>query len=81
LETIAEIQAMSDEQVQAKFDALTKDTQPGVSFWLGEIERRDTKRATDTMKRLTWAIAVMTGVMVAAALFTGYCTWVLVNRP
>jgi hypothetical protein len=42
----------------------------GVGYYLSEIARRDADRQTRTMVRLTWVIALLTLVNVAAVIYS-----------
>jgi hypothetical protein len=65
----AELRAMSDEELAARLDDLARGTQVGTQFYLDELRRRETDRQTaamlgltNTIRRLTWVIAVLTVV-------------------
>jgi signal transduction histidine kinase len=65
----AELRAMSDEELVARLDDLARGTQVGTQFYLDEL-RRETDRQTaamlgltNTIRRLTWVIAVLTVVL------------------
>jgi hypothetical protein len=66
----AELRAMSDEELGARLDDLARGTQVGTQFYLDELRRRETDRQTaamlgltNTIRRLTWVIAVLTVVL------------------
>lgn len=66
----AELRAMSDEEPVARLDDLARGTQVGTQFYLDELRRRETDRQTaamlgltNTIRRLTWVIAVLTVVL------------------
>ena len=66
----AELRAMSDEELVARLDDLARGTQVGTQFYLDELRRRETDRQTaamlgftNTIRRLTWVIAVLTVVL------------------
>ena len=65
----AELRTMSDEELVARLDDLARGTQVGTQFYLHELRRRETDRQTaamlgltNTIRRLTWVIAVLTVV-------------------
>jgi hypothetical protein len=65
----AELRAMSDQELVARLDDLARGTQVGTQFYLHELPRRETDRQTaamlgltNTIRRLTWVIAVLTVV-------------------
>jgi hypothetical protein len=65
----AELRAMSDEELVARLDDLARGTQVGTQLYLDELRRRETDRQTaamlgltNTIRRLTWVIAVLTVV-------------------
>jgi hypothetical protein len=67
---IAELRAMTDEELEAKLDTIATHTQVGTQFYLDELRRRETDRQTaamlgftNTIRRLTWIIAVLTIVL------------------
>jgi hypothetical protein len=67
---IADLKAMSDEEVVAQLDATATSTQVGTQFYLDELRSRETDRQTkamigftNTIRRLTWVIAVLTIVL------------------
>jgi hypothetical protein len=66
----AELRAMSDEELVARLDDLARGTQAGTQFYPHELPRRETDRQTaamlgltNTIRRLTWVIAVLTVVL------------------
>lgn len=66
----AELRAMSDEELVARLDDLARGTQVGTQFYPDELRRRETDRQTaamlgltNTIRRLTWVIAVLTVVL------------------
>lgn len=72
--TLAELRAMSSEDLIALYDHTAGRTQLNLNFYREELTRRDTKKSTaeivqmtQTMKRLTWWIA---GLTLLNALFT-----------
>jgi hypothetical protein len=67
---IAQLRAMSDEELVARLDTIATSTQVGTQFYLDELRRRETDRQTaamlgftDTIRRLTWLVAVLTIVL------------------
>jgi len=69
LPTFAELAAHSDEQLRQRYDEATRAGQPvQATFALDELRRRESRRSENTMRRLTWAIAALTVVNVAAVI-------------
>ena len=67
LPTFAELEAHTDEELRQRYDDATQAGQPVQStFALDELRRRESRRSEATMRRLTWAIAVLTLVNVGA---------------
>ncbi len=66
--SIANLRAMSDEELIALHDADAKYTLVGVAYYLDELTRRQQERQTREMVRLTWAIAALTLVVTIATL-------------
>ena len=56
---------MSMEDLIAEHDRIAQNTQLGLQYFIDEIARRDATRQTARIVNLTWAIAVMTAVMMA----------------
>jgi nitrate/nitrite-specific signal transduction histidine kinase len=61
--SIAELREVSDAQLIAEHDELTKHIVHSTDFYLNELQRRTAERATRKIVRLTWAIAAMTLVI------------------
>ena len=67
LPTFAELEADTDEELRQHCDDATQAGQPvQATFALEELRRRESRRSEATMRRLTWAIAALTVVNVAA---------------
>jgi hypothetical protein len=64
--TIADLRALSDEQLIEQHDQLAKNTIVGISYYLSELERRPVERQGRLMLRLTWVVTVLTVINVAA---------------
>jgi hypothetical protein len=67
---VAELRAMTDEELVMRLDTIATSTQVGTQFYLDELHRRETDRQTaamlgltNTIRRLTWIIAVLTVVL------------------
>ena len=63
---IAELRAMTDDELVALHDKAAPGTGSGVLYYLAELDRREIRRRTDTMVRLTWAIFALTLVVAIA---------------
>jgi hypothetical protein len=61
LPTLAELRAMSEDDVAQQYDDLAVDGSFIISpdEWLDELNRRSVKRATDVIRRLTWVMAAI----------------------
>jgi hypothetical protein len=78
---LADVRAMSDEDVIASYDRMAEHLSPGAGFFLDEIARRDGDRQnqemtrltkemhgmTEHIRRMTW---VMTGATIVAVLLS-----------
>lgn len=65
--SITQLRAMTDEELAAACDGIAEGTVVGLNFYRDELARREMLRLTTSVRRLTWAIAIMTGVMTMAA--------------
>jgi hypothetical protein len=68
--SVAELREMNDEELVTRLDTLAESTQVGTQFYLDELRRRETDRQTEamlrltnTLRRLTWAIVVLTVIL------------------
>jgi hypothetical protein len=69
LPTFAELDAHTDEDLRQRYDDATQAGQPAqATFALDELRRRESRRSEATMRRLTWTIAALTVVNVAAVI-------------
>jgi CHASE3 domain sensor protein len=69
--TIADLHAMTDEQVIAAHDAAATNTFVGTDYWMHEIERRSRERATaagERYARLSFRLSVITVIASTLAL-------------
>lgn len=66
--TIAELRAMSDDELIEQHDTLAGTTQVGTGFYLAELERRQVDRQARQMLRLTWVVTGLTVVNVVAVM-------------
>jgi hypothetical protein len=90
---VARLRAMSDEELVAQLDRIAEHTQVGSQFYLDELRRRETDRQTaamlrftNTIRRLTWVIAVLTVVLtmltaVSLLVLVREAGWVALVRP
>jgi hypothetical protein len=67
---MAELRAMTDEELVTRLDAIAASTQVGTQFYLDELRRREAHRQTaamlgftNTIRRLTWAVVALTVVL------------------
>lgn len=58
--TIAELRALSDQEVVERYDSNAGHTTVGVGFYLDELARRDAHRQGERIVRLTWVISLAT---------------------
>jgi hypothetical protein len=68
--TIADLQALSDDELVKQHDVLAASTSVGVSYYLEELERRRADRQGRLMLRLTWIVAALTVVNVVAVVIS-----------
>jgi hypothetical protein len=69
--TIAELESLSDDELREQHDALLIEhggAVIGVSYYLGELARRDIATRERRMELLTWAILTLTIVNVVAVI-------------
>lgn len=71
IETFKNIDELGDAELRERFmdAALQASGNVGASFWLDEIRRRESRRQSQTMLRLTWVIGALTlvnAILVAA---------------
>lgn len=59
-ETIAQLRALSDEQLISRHDAQAEHMSTGVSFYLEELSRRQNTAATQAAARDAHAVLVLT---------------------
>lgn len=65
---ISDLRAMSDEELIARHDKEAPSATAGVNYYLAELDRRENRRRTDTMLRLTWAIFALTLIVAVATM-------------
>jgi hypothetical protein len=72
--TIAELRAMTDEQLVETYDSIAKHTGVGTQFYLDELVRRQSERTnfklialTDQIRMLTLAVAGASVIALAIA--------------
>lgn len=63
---IAQLRAMADEELIALHDREAPTAVVGLNYYLAELDRRENRRRTATMVRLTWAIFALTAVVAIA---------------
>ena len=59
----AELQKMTDSEIRAAYDTETENTVAGIAYWRDEIQRREQRQDTATMRNLTWVIFFLTLVI------------------
>ena len=62
--TIAELQALSDDELVRQHDVLAASTSVGTGYYLDELRRREADRQGERMLRLTWIVTALTVVNV-----------------
>lgn len=72
--SLKELKRLTREELERRHDALAASTQEGLNYYLDEVRRRDAANTERTMRRLTWAIFVLTLVIAVATLL-------LLGRP
>lgn len=68
VENYEQIQALTDDDVIAEINRSASNVTPGVSFWYGELERRQVLRSMQNAERLTRLAVILTGANVVIAL-------------
>ena len=68
IETVAQLRALSEEQLIHEHDKIAKDFNPKSDHYLSELFRRGQDRQTQTMLRYTFWITLMTGAMTLATI-------------
>ena len=66
--SLAELRALSDDEVISRYDGQARTTGVGLDHWLNEMDRRYQERHTDSMYRFTKWITLMTIVVTVATL-------------
>lgn len=65
---LAELRALSDDDLAERYDVKAERTLVGLDFLASEIARREQARQTRTLVRLTKVIAFLTAVVTAATI-------------
>lgn len=68
--TIAELRKLTDDQLIEQHDDLAGNTVVGTAYYLSELERRRAEHQARQMLALTWIVAVLTMVNVAAVIIS-----------
>jgi len=61
--TVKQLRALTDEQLIAAHDEAALHVTEGVDYYLQELARRESRRQTAIIVRLTWAIFALTLVV------------------
>ncbi len=64
--SLAEVRALSRDEVEKRYDGIAKNTGDSLNFWRDEVTRRDQDERMLAMLKLTRWITIMTCVMTAA---------------
>ena len=75
---LRELRSLTDDELIARHDHAAESTTTGVSYYLNELARRETDRATRSMLLCTYAITLMSFVMMVAALISA---WAVFRHP
>lgn len=68
--TLKQLREIPTEELVRLHDEIAVHTQVGVDYYLSELARRDAAAQTRQMLLLTWAIAIFTAVVTAAAILS-----------
>lgn len=68
--TLKQLREIPTEELVHLRDEIAVHTQVGVDYYLSELARRDAAAQTRQMLLLTWAIAIFTAVVTAAAILS-----------
>lgn len=70
-----QIQAMTDEEIIERYNAVADQTTVGLNWWQDELHRRHLSRQakqiqddSTTLRQLTWMIAILTMVVTVATI-------------
>jgi hypothetical protein len=69
MQTVAEIDRMTDDEIRGRIAQLSINTSAGVAFWYRELAQREARRSGVRAERLTWvavalaATAVIIGIV------------------
>jgi len=77
---IADLYALTDEQVIAAHDAAAEGTITGTDYWMDEIGRRSRERSTQATNRLSrnsYALAVISTLIAVIALAVSVVTLIV----
>jgi hypothetical protein len=79
----SDLQKLSEEELQQRYDAHAANTVVGTGFYLEELSRRKAAKEsarmlklTETMRLLTW---VVTGVSILNLIFVGVQVWLALS--
>ncbi len=67
-ETIAELRVLSDEELIERHDRHASSVQVATAHYLNELHRRDQRRVSETIIKLTRWITAMTAVITVATI-------------
>jgi len=73
--SLRELRSLPDDELIIRHDHAAESTTTGVSYYLNELARRETDRATQTMLRCTYAITFMSAVMMVASLISAWAVF------
>jgi hypothetical protein len=77
---IAELNALTDEEVIAAYDQHAKHFAPATGFWMEELERRSRERstlATNRLSRNSYVLAIVSTVIAVLALAVSVVTLIV----
>lgn len=77
---IKELRELPDEALIAAHDKQAEHVQPGISYYLDELARRNQSRQTETMLRYTKYIVWMTAVVTAATIINLVIAYLLFRK-
>jgi hypothetical protein len=66
--TLEQLEGMSDDELRATYNAMTPNVNVGLDWYREEFTRRRAERQAERLILITWIIAILTAVNVAAVL-------------
>jgi hypothetical protein len=70
--TIEQLEAMTDEEIRAKYNRMAVNVNEGLEWYREELRRRALDRQTGTLVKLTWFLAALTAANVVLVAVTTF---------